>query len=348
MKTALQILAVVLAVGTLMPYLRCDHWTVRGWDFPRLQIFLAAALTLLGLLLAGIGDFWWDGVVIGILVLTIIRSAVWMWPYTRLAGYQVQPAEQPSALKVLMSNVLMQNRRSDPLLAVIRKCKPDLLVAVETDQWWCDELAKLADDFPHAVEVPQDDTYGMVVRSRIPLIDAQVKHLVRANIPSVHAWIKLRSGQRVRLYAVHPKPPFPDEASDSSSRDAELLIVGRMVEETGCPCVVLGDLNDVAWSRTTKLFQRISKLLDPRIGRGFFSTYHAGHWWMRWPLDHVFFSDHFKLRKMERLPHIGSDHFPIHADLSFEPSDRDEQEPPAKEESDDEKTDEEIAAAHDG
>ena len=87
-----------------------------------------------------------------------------------------------------------------------------------------------------------------------------------------------------------------------------------MVKVPG-PVIVAGDLNDVGWSATTRLFRKISGLLDPRVGRGMFNTFHAGHWFIRWPLDHLFHSRHFTLSFMRRLPNVGSDHFPVLVEL---------------------------------
>jgi hypothetical protein len=95
--------------------------------------------------------------------------------------------------------------------------------------------------------------------------------------------------------------------------------------------VVAGDLNDVAWSHTTRLFQRTSGLLDPRVGRGLYSTFHAAYPFLRWPLDHVFFSREFRLRRLERLPAFGSDHFPILVEVSYEPARAHEHEAPRPE-----------------
>ena len=107
---------------------------------------------------------------------------------------------------------------------------------------------------------------------------------------------------------------------------AELLVVGKVIQRHEGPTIVAGDLNDVAWSHTSELFRRLSRLLDPRIGRGLLPTFHADHKLLRWPLDHVFHSSHFRLQRLERLTHIGSDHYPIYIRLSYEPSGWQEQE----------------------
>jgi endonuclease/exonuclease/phosphatase (EEP) superfamily protein YafD len=81
----------------------------------------------------------------------------------------------------------------------------------------------------------------------------------------------------------------------------------------------------VAGSDVNRLFQNISGLLDPRIGRGFYNTHPTYLPFLRAPVDHVFHSHEFRLVTLERLPDMGSDHFPILIELCYEPARQAEQ-----------------------
>ena len=127
----------------------------------------------------------------------------------------------------------------------------------------------------------------------------------------------MRDGTEFALWGVHPAPPRPQ--NDTEQRDAELMLVGKEALASEVPSVVAGDLNDVAWSSTTKLFQKISGLLDPRIGRGLYATFNA-HWpLLKWPLDHVFASKEWTLGQFRILNNIGSDHLPMLVELCHQP-----------------------------
>ena len=297
-----------------------DEWWFRGADFPRLQIL---ALGLIAFILMLLWDAPWDWVREAILIGLIAAVAYQLkmvLPYTFVWKKQVKTVtktelQSERQISLIVSNVLTPNTQYHLLLQQIHQHQPDLILTLESDAHWEQALSVLEDDYPYRVAVPLDNLYGMHLYSRLALKDIEVKFILSDEIPSIHATVILRSGQPVQLYCLHPKPPSPTEAKDSTLRDAELLIVGDQIKDLDESCIVMGDLNDVAWSRTTRLFQRISGLLDPRVGRHFVNTFHADYPLLRWSLDHVFHSTDFALVQMQRLPHIGSDHFPVYVVL---------------------------------
>jgi hypothetical protein len=62
-----------------------------------------------------------------------------------------------------------------------------------------------------------------------------------------------------------------------------------------------------------------------RKGRGLFNTYDANNLMLRWPLDHIFISDDFRVRTIRLGNDIGPDHFPFFTQLTFEPDKAKEQ-----------------------
>jgi endonuclease/exonuclease/phosphatase (EEP) superfamily protein YafD len=228
---------------------------------------------------------------------------------------------------LFIANVLQENRRSDLVLRTITEAAPDVICLLETDGWWVRAMRRLERDYRWVIRHPLENRYGMVLYSRLPITACDIRFVVSPDVPSIRAVIRLRSGDHVVLYAVHPPPPLPN--SPSYGRDAELVLTGRQIHDEGQPAIVMGDLNDVAWSYTAKLFQRVSHMVDPRVGRGMFNTFHAEHRLARYPLDHVFHTRDFTLKELRRLPYTGSDHFPIVVELAFTPSRKSEVSRPA-------------------
>jgi len=321
----------VALLVTVLPVLRQTAWWIRVCDFPRLQIVAGLGLSLAAALALPEPPGFGRAAFTVSLAVALLYQASRIWPYTPLHRRQVADAARPANdndhhLSLMVANVLMHNRDASRCLGHIARLRPDIVLAVETDDWWLSQLQRLEHEYPYTCHAPLPNTYGMLVFSRLPLREPRIRYILDPEIPSFHGCVVLPSGVPVNLHFLHPKPPAPQESKTTTRRDAELLVVGKIIQHHDGPTVVAGDLNDVAWSHTSELFRRLSRLLDPRIGRGLLPTFHADHKLLRWPLDHVFHSAHFRLQHLERLAHTGSDHFPIYIRLSYEPSGWQEQE----------------------
>ena len=328
---AVQLLAGLVAFITIWGCLPLDNWWVRAVEFPRIQILVLGLTAWLGMLL-----FWPNWQLAQWLLFISLTATLgfqlrMILPYTMVWKKEVKQASEKSdsqtrQLKIMVSNVLTPNNKMQKLIDLVTQKQPDILITLESDPKWEKALSVIEKDYPFTVKIPLDNLYGMHLYSKLELIDPEVKYLMIDDIPSIHTQLKLQGGRVIWLYCLHPMPPSPTEADKSTTRDAELLMVGRHIKEQGQTAILAGDLNDVAWSKTTRRFQRISGLLDPRIGRHFINTFHVKYPFLRWALDHIFHSACFTVVSMERMPSIGSDHFPVLTTLQYEPEEASEQE----------------------
>lgn len=351
MKILLTALSCFFIIATLLPLIRKDHWIIRVFDFPHVQItVINVALITFHLVFFDAGSVV-DISVIVLLALCILYQGVIIFPYTPIAKTKICNGSEENIkenLSLMITNVLMDNKNAQKCLDIIQNTDPDLLLMVETNAWWQDQIRDtVKNKYEHSIEYPLENTYGMLLYSKFVLKDSDIKFLVKEHVPSFHTTIVLPSGLEVCLHCIHPEPPAPTQSEYSTERDAELLIVGKEIINLEKPTIVAGDLNDVAWSYTTRLFIKISRLLDPRMGRGFFSTFHAKYPLMRWPLDHVFLSSHFRLLDIHRLPYYGSDHFPIFIKIGYDPGIKQKQKPPEAEEDAEELAQEKIEKVED-
>lgn len=326
--------AAVFVAVSLAPFTNSPIWWVRCWDFPRLQLAVTGTVLTGFALAVGSGPLWW-----ALAAVLAGFTAIDWWrvlPYTPLwpvAVAQVGREAGGATVSVLISNVLMENRDTAKVADLIARRDPDIVFLTETDGFWAEELAETIARYPHKVVRPQENHYGLILLTRLPVVESELLSFADPDEPLVRIVLRLADGGPLTFWGLHPEPPIPGRTT--VDRDADLVQVAERVRAEGGTAVVGGDLNDVAWSHTTRLFLRLSGLLDPRRGRGRFATFHADWPLLRWPLDHLFVSPDLVLREFSVEPHVGSDHFPVWAVLGRAPGARVENAEPETPEGDD-------------
>lgn len=188
-------LAVV--VMTVLPLFSHRHWLVRGLNSPCLQIgSVALVLLILELALLDLNDVT-SWLLISGAGLALAGQLWWIVPYTFLWPREVKRAKaaDPShTVSILTANVLTPNRNAPALINLVRQHQPDVLVTLEFDQWWQDQLEVLETEMPYSIKCPLDNLYGMHVFSRLQLAESECRYLVEDKVPSMHTLVKLRSG----------------------------------------------------------------------------------------------------------------------------------------------------------
>jgi endonuclease/exonuclease/phosphatase (EEP) superfamily protein YafD len=332
---------------TILPLFNFSHWVFRIGDFPRLQIAVVCLVMLATIPMLEDWNAYTAGVET-VFLICLVYQMIRIFPYTKLKRKQVERSSDgppESKISILISNVLINNRNSEKLLDRISDCDPDVILLAEVDDWWDQAVSVLKKEYPNHICHPLDNAYGLNFYTRLETENCQLNFIVEDDIPSIETDLIMPSGETIKFYGLHPRPPVPSESPRSTERDAELLIVGKRIKAGKLPTIIAGDFNDVAWSKTTNLFQKISGLLDARIGRGFYNSFHADLFFLRMPLDHVFQSKHFRLVELKRLIPIGSDHFPIYIELRLEKTAEKTQDEPQSNGDDRKEADEKIKEA---
>lgn len=290
-------------------------------DFPRIQFFLISLISLLLLVILIKNWRWHKYSLIAGLLCGLVINGTFLINYTGFVPVEVPEAKDLNSsndkFSLLLTNVKMSNRKSQPLIKVIALKKPDLVLAMEVDKWWDKKLKVLEKEYPYSQHTINEAAYGMVLYSKLPLKKVEVDYLTNENVPSFESIITFANGKNISFHAIHPVPPtyFKDLPDNAGQQENALKKLGKEIEGRRFPTIVAGDLNDVVWSYVDDLTETENILYDVRVGRGFFNSFNAKNYLMRWPLDHVFVTEEFQLKKIERLPKIGSDHFPIYVEL---------------------------------
>lgn len=322
-----RLIGLVVVASALIPFIRHGAWIIRLWDFPRAQ-----TLFLGGVAAVGFAACTWRAglrtdllVSLGLVIAAMLVQGWFILRYTPLWPARV-PKTSESDLRLLVMNLDKRNTMHEAVAAEIERVDPDLLLLLEIGDEWHNALGGVRTRFDHHLEVVRGEGLGIALWSRFPLEDERIDHIVSERRASLWTTVQCPDTPPIYFAGLHPTPPGLEVQHgsgryDSRIRDAELIKVAeRIASSDHTPWIVAGDFNDVAWSHTTRLFQRISRMLDPRIGRGMYNTYHAQYPLLRYPLDHVFLSTGLAVHRMRIIKTPGSDHFGVLIEVEFDRS----------------------------
>ncbi len=308
----------LLLLSSLLPLSNSSSWKIRVLDFPRLH-FLSIGVIALGIHLYLFEEnlINWTSLLFLLTAIGVDLYRIFTYlPITNKEsiGANVNGLQNTSGFSILTSNVRAKNKKFQKILDLINRKKPDIVVLIEANEIWHDQTEKLKENYPYFHLHPRENTYGILFYSKYEILSSKISFLVDNKVPSLEVTINLNN-ERLHIFCLHPRPPRPKEGP-SIERDAELMKTVKRIRERE-NALVIGDLNDVAWSHTTRLFLRTSGLLDPRRGRGFFNTFPANLPFLGFPLDHIFHSQSLFVEKFKPQKNIGSDHLPFFAEFKM-------------------------------
>ncbi len=313
--------AALLVLASVFPFVSHQYWVFRVCEFARIQVLALLSLTFLGgfLLSPASGSYiWW---VQAALLFFIAQHIFILAPYFPLKKELKSPAkpENTPSISMISANVLQFNTEYHKLIDLINEVQPDIFLTIETNSDWEQALSVLDESYPYHQKIALENTYGMHFYSKLEVTDLNVNYYMSDDLPSIQADIITPDQQTFTFFGIHPPPPSPTEESTSKERDGELIVIGKKAKNATKPLIVVGDFNNVAWSKSTVLFRKLSGLQDARIGRGLYSTYHAKYKLMQFPIDLLYHSHNIVIEEFKVLGDIGSDHFPLYTRFYIAP-----------------------------
>lgn len=321
METVFYTISILLLVFNILPFIPHQHWLFRAFDFTRIQqLVLQLIIILFGLAFLKNQNMLFWLVQCALFILAGYNTFL-LIPFTPLyrSRRDKNLKNHPEIISVLSVNVHQFNREFQRLIDLIHEEKPEIILTMESNKDWEKALSVLDSDYPNNHKVALENTYGMHFYSKLKTTRKQTHFFISDDLPSMEIDLETRNKIIFTFFGVHPPPPSPTEEETSKERDGELLSIAKKIRKLKNPVIVTGDFNNVAWARSSVLFRKTSGLIDPRIGRGFVSTFHARYKLLRFPIDLFFHSDEIFIVEFKTLKHIGSDHLPLYCRFYINP-----------------------------
>jgi endonuclease/exonuclease/phosphatase (EEP) superfamily protein YafD len=235
-------------------------------------------------------------------------------------GGTASAAQGGTPLRVVSVNVLSANPTPEAVLQLVGRADADLVVLVDAkSRRWRPVLDELGALYPYRAPSSWRAGAPVILLSRHPVVAEEVVRPPRGRRPYLVAELAV-GGQPLVVVAVHPSSPSPTGPGHSRRRNRELDHIAEVVRNAERPVIVAGDFNTTPWSPHFKDLVAAAGLRNAARGHGYIATWPTWFWPALIPIDHVLLKGTLAATTVRRGLPIGSDHFPIIADLRLLPS----------------------------
>jgi endonuclease/exonuclease/phosphatase (EEP) superfamily protein YafD len=226
-------------------------------------------------------------------------------------------------LRVMSVNVLWSNPRFNDVVRTIEREAPDIVSLQEVSPQWHGVVERLAARLPHVA--PADwraYTSDNILLSRFPIVESRVVVPPNQNRPRSFAHVEATlavNGKLVRVLAVHP--PLPNGSYLTAIRQLHFDYYAQLAARTELPLLIVGDFNITPYSPRFRALLREGGLRYVHLGWNWPRSWPSDNYgplqrYVRgFPIDHVLTSRHFAAASARALEDVGSDHYPVLADL---------------------------------
>jgi endonuclease/exonuclease/phosphatase (EEP) superfamily protein YafD len=287
-------------LGMILPFIAplFDEWSLRlAWllDLAAHWQWLYALALFIGIIFGA----------------TLNRRILLLLPFMALpsltAAPQLHTGSWGGQLTLVSANVELNSHDPSALMRWVRDQEADIVVILEVSPQFSAKLQQTR-EFPHQLSRPDTGPFGIAVLSKYPIADWSAQK-PSGGTQRIDTVIEFK-GRKIAMSAYHPKPPLNPRLHQI--RNEELQGLTTSIIQKGSPGLVVGDFNATPWSTafsglSAKGWRRASNLTPtwPTVGHGLIGI----------PIDHVLATDEWQLVRYEVGPDIGSDHYPIVAQL---------------------------------
>lgn len=284
-----------------------DYWIIDILShFPLQYAMLASVILLIGL--------WRKAVPIAVLagMLLVFNLSVFIG-----SGRTVQASFPAAArtFKVYSANLNVSNDDLSGLKKELWKLDPEMVLLLEVTPQHIDQIQPVIQKYPYRIEKSffGKREIGFVFLSKFPILSNRIERLSDICNFLLKAKVEI-DHEPVMFYGIHARRP--DIRGFAERRDQFLRLAADLKEQR-LPVIVAGDFNSTPFAPIFRQMIAISGIRDSGVYFG---------WQPSWPtffppfwlsIDHVLVSSKIQVNKRYNGFFIGSDHFPVIAELSI-------------------------------